>query len=68
MMNLKDKFTALPKESRTNIIVMIILGLMFVVGIIIRWDYISGEVSSTVDHYVDMFDADSIKNREVVQK
>lgn len=63
MGTIKEKFDALPKESRTNIIVMMIIGLMFIVGIIVRWGYVSTEIKDSVNRYVEVFNPDSLKNK-----
>ena len=65
-MSIKEKFKALPKESRNNIVVMIILMFLFIVGIATRWDYIKTEVGDSVNRYVEVFDQkniDSLKNQ-----
>lgn len=53
----------MPKQSRTTIFIMILLVVMFITGIIIRWDYIAKEVSSSVDHYIHFFNPDSVKSK-----
>ncbi len=63
MSNLRDRFNALPKDSRRNIIMMIILMVMFIIGIIIRWDYIGGELKGTTDTYKELFTRDSIQQK-----
>lgn len=34
---------------------MVLLVLMFIIGIIVRWDFIGKELGTTVDRYSDMF-------------
>ena len=50
------------KKQNTNVKLMIILIILFVIGIIIRWDYISGEIT---DSFTGLFEerggADSIQ-------
>lgn len=63
MDTIKEKFYALSKESRKNIIVMLILVLMFIIGIIVRWSYVSTEIKDSVNRYVEVFNPDSLKNK-----
>ena len=42
--------------NRRNIVIMIILALMFIVGIIIRWDYISKEAGESIGRYFEPAD------------
>lgn len=44
------------KESKKNVIIMCIIGLMFIVGIILRWDYISKEAKFGVERYTNAFE------------
>lgn len=44
------------KESKRNIIVMCVIGLLFVIGIIVRWEYVSKELKFGVDRYTKGFD------------
>lgn len=61
--DIKARFKAMPKQSRNNIVVMILLVIMFIVGIIVRWDYISKELIGVKDTYVEVFSpTDSTKN------
>lgn len=63
-MNLKEKFYSYSRESRQNIIVMLLLVIMFIIGITVRWDYIKKELSGSVDRYVQVFNPDSLKNNK----
>ncbi len=54
-------FKSQTKESRRNIILMILLILMFILGIIIRRDFIGSEMQGTVDKYKKLFSRDSIR-------
>lgn len=63
-MNLKEKFYSYSRESRQNIIVMLLLVIMFIIGIAVRWDYIKKEMGGSVDRYVQIFNPDSLKNNE----
>lgn len=38
------------KHRKRTLIIMIILIALFVIGIIVRWDYISGEITESVQH------------------
>lgn len=44
------------KESKRTIIVMCFIGLMFIVGIIVRWDYVSKEFKFGIDRYTKGFE------------
>lgn len=44
------------KESKRNIIAMCIIGLMFIIGIIVRWDYVSKEFKFGIDRYTKGFE------------
>ncbi len=50
------------KARKNNIKMLTILIVAFLIGILVRWDYISSEVSTTVSGY---FDTKVIKNDTV---
>ncbi len=37
------------KYQKRNVVAMGILILLFIIGIIIRWDFVSSEVTSSID-------------------
>lgn len=43
------------KESKTNIIAMIVVIVILTIGIIMRWNYISKELGDTFGRYSDIF-------------
>ena len=45
------------KNSKQNIIVMSIIAIMFIVGIIIRWDDISPKMESAFMRYINAMDS-----------
>ncbi|MEG1554981.1 MAG: hypothetical protein RSB93_06005 [Rikenellaceae bacterium] len=44
------------KESKRNIIVMCIIGAMFLIGIAVRWDYVTREIKFSIDRYTKGFE------------
>ncbi len=48
-------FKSLSKESKKNIVMMVLIMIMFIIGIIVRWDYISAELGGLADRYKEMF-------------
>ena len=41
------------KARKNNIIMLSLLIVVFIIGIIIRWDYVSSEISTTVEGYFE---------------
>ena len=50
------------KASKRNIIIMVVLAVMFIIGIVTRWEYTKKEVVSSVKNYI--IDPDSINNKK----
>lgn len=40
------------KQSKRNIIIMVILGIAFIIGIATRWEYAKKEIISSVERYI----------------
>ncbi len=47
------------KASKRNIIVMVVLAIMFIIGIVTRWEYTKNEVVTSVKNFI--IDSDSMK-------
>ncbi len=41
------------KARKRNIFMMILLIVLFLIGILSRWDFVKDEVSSSVDRYIN---------------
>ena len=67
-MDIKEKFKALTPESRKNIIGMLILGVLFIIGIITRWEYTKTEIGDSVNRYVEVFDTEKTDTVTVQNK
>lgn len=45
------------KESRQNIIIMSIVAIMFIIGIVVRWDVVSPKMGSAFMGYINALDS-----------